>query len=152
MKYRKRPVEVQAIQWFDTPESTKEVAEFKPDGVAFVETKPDGRRRLQIPTLEGTMEATPGDWIIKGIQGEIYPCKPEIFHATYEPASKQMTDLDLPPLSRVNGNYWKAMCFDYAREVANANKGIARLVARNKWLENKFLKPSMETHEKPKMD
>ena len=42
--------------------------------------------RLNIHTLEGVMVADPGDYIIKGIQGEIYPCKPDIFAATYEPA------------------------------------------------------------------
>lgn len=42
-----------------------------------------------IPTLEGNMLASPGDWIIQGIKGEFYPCKPDIFEATYEPASKQ---------------------------------------------------------------
>jgi len=41
---------------------------------------------LDIPTLEGVMHASPGDWIIRGIQGELYPCKPDIFAATYEPA------------------------------------------------------------------
>ncbi len=41
---------------------------------------------LFIITLEGTMEAVPGDWIIKGVKGEFYPCKPDIFAATYEPA------------------------------------------------------------------
>lgn len=40
---------------------------------------------LLIPTLEGVMEAQPGDWIIKGVEGEFYPCKPSIFEATYEP-------------------------------------------------------------------
>lgn len=39
----------------------------------------------RIPTLEGDMYATPGDWIITGVQGEVYPCKPEIFEQTYEP-------------------------------------------------------------------
>jgi hypothetical protein len=39
-----------------------------------------------IETLEGNMEVTPGDWIIRGIKGELYPCKPDIFAATYEPA------------------------------------------------------------------
>ena len=39
---------------------------------------------ISIPTLEGTMRATIGDWIIKGVQGEFYPCKPDIFEATYE--------------------------------------------------------------------
>jgi len=40
--------------------------------------------RVYIQTLEGSMEALPGDWIIEGVQGEIYPCKPDIFAATYE--------------------------------------------------------------------
>jgi hypothetical protein len=138
MKYRKRPVEVEAIQWLDTPESTKEVAEFKADGMAFVETKPDGRRRLQMPTLEGTMEATPGDWIIKGVQGEVYPCKPEIFHATYIKADKRLTDQELPAIDRIWGNSWKAQCFDYAKELINANRGIARLKKKNQWLTDKL--------------
>lgn len=42
--------------------------------------------RLLIGTLEGVHEAKPGDWIIRGVQGEIYPCKPDIFAETYEPA------------------------------------------------------------------
>ncbi len=41
---------------------------------------------LEIPTLEGTMHASQGDWIIRGVKGELYPCKPDIFEATYEPA------------------------------------------------------------------
>ena len=40
---------------------------------------------LLIGTLEGTMAAAPGDWVIKGVAGEFYPCKPDIFEATYEP-------------------------------------------------------------------
>lgn len=138
MKYRKRPVEVEAIQWLDTPESTKEVAEFKPDGMAFVETKPDGRRRLQIPTLEGTMEATPGDYIIRGVRGEVYPCKPEIFHTTYLAADRRITDQELPAIDRVWGNSWKAQCLDYIKELNSANKGIRRLNRKNQWLANQL--------------
>lgn len=41
---------------------------------------------IDIKTLEGTMHASPGDWIIRGVKGELYPCKPDIFEATYEPA------------------------------------------------------------------
>ena len=41
---------------------------------------------IDIPTLEGTMRANPGDWIITGVKGEKYPCKPDVFAATYEPA------------------------------------------------------------------
>jgi len=51
------------------------------------ETEPTGGRpaTLDIDTLEGTMSANAGDWIIRGVQGEQYPCKPDIFDATYEP-------------------------------------------------------------------
>ena len=45
---------------------------------------------LLIPTLEGLMVARPGDWIIKGVKGELYPCKPDIFEATYEPESAEV--------------------------------------------------------------
>ena len=45
---------------------------------------PDGGPGLMIPTLEGLHRANPGDWIIKGVQGELYPCKPDIFDATYD--------------------------------------------------------------------
>lgn len=41
---------------------------------------------IEIPTLEGVMAAQPGDWIIKGIKGEFYPCKPDIFEGSYDPA------------------------------------------------------------------
>ena len=43
---------------------------------------------IEIHTLEGTMLAKPGDWIIRGVKGELYPCKPDIFAATYEPADQ----------------------------------------------------------------
>lgn len=45
--------------------------------------------RILIPTLEGTMQADPGDWVIRGVQGEFYPCKPDIFAATYAPADPE---------------------------------------------------------------
>lgn len=68
--------------WF--PAATRVVdgrpAELKPGHVVTC----DGS--LFIGTLEGTMEAKAGDWIIRGVKGEIYPCKPEIFAATYDPA------------------------------------------------------------------
>jgi hypothetical protein len=96
MKFRKKPVVIEAVQW-DGHETTllKEVFELcPPDDLPHAPDDPhiqtgygytpaDGK--LYIPTLEGTMCASPGDWIIKGIKGEIYPCKPDIFAATYEP-------------------------------------------------------------------
>jgi hypothetical protein len=91
MKYRKKPVVIDAVQW--TGANLEEVMPFfgdfsklpNPDG--YVEPgighcPPEGT--LDIPTLEGTMTARAGDWIIKGVKGEFYPCKPDIFEATYE--------------------------------------------------------------------
>lgn len=79
--YRKKPVVIEAFE-FRAGEQRSEVA---PDVVAGVVRYTEGGTML-IKTLEGVMEAQPGDWIIKGVKGEFYPCKPDIFAATYEPA------------------------------------------------------------------
>ena len=76
-KYRKRPVVIEAVQW--TGENKKEVFDFM--NWRNAEIRKD---TLVIHTLEGNMKADPGDYIIKGVQGEIYPCKPDIFKSTYE--------------------------------------------------------------------
>lgn len=81
MKYRKKPVEVEAVR-FATP--WQNVTEFCPD---LELAKANGRVVFGvIPTLEGAMRADIGDMIIRGVQGEFYPCKPDIFAATYEVA------------------------------------------------------------------
>ena len=97
MKFRKKPVVIDAVRW--TGANVEEVLPFIQDGkpdfshlpnngvyvVSGVGHSPvDGI--LDIPTLEGTMSARPGDWIIRGVKGEFYPCKPDIFEVTYEPA------------------------------------------------------------------
>ena len=74
MKYRKKPIVVEAEQW-----PVKE-----PPGFRGIEGVHYANGRLQIDTLEGAHTVTPGDWIITGIKGEKYPCKPDIFAATYE--------------------------------------------------------------------
>lgn len=76
--YRKMPVVVEAVQW--TGENHAEMCEFV-DPEAF-EIIP--RIGLVIHTLEGDYHASPGDYIIKGVNGEFYPCKPDIFAKTYE--------------------------------------------------------------------
>jgi hypothetical protein len=81
-KYRKKPVVIDAMQWDGTdPSAAAIAAEFDVDAkrLAF------GRGVLDVVTLEGGLSASPGDWIIRGVQGELYPCKPDIFDATYEP-------------------------------------------------------------------
>ena len=90
--YRKKPVVVEAVQW--TGENHAEMCEFI-DPEAF-EIIP--RIGLVIHTLEGDHHASPGDYIIKGVNGEFYPCKPDIFAKTYE--SSTLT----PPNEWVNRN------------------------------------------------
>jgi len=82
-KYRKRPVVVEAVQFTGTQESIDEVFRMGDlsDRPMTAEVSPT---RLAIETLEGTMRADVGDWIIRGVKGECYPCKPDIFAATYE--------------------------------------------------------------------
>ena len=76
MKYRKKPVEIEA--WQHIPFAPM------PEWVLEKILRRDGDT-ISIFTLEGAMRADPGDWIIRGIKGEVYPCKPDIFEATYEP-------------------------------------------------------------------
>ena len=76
-KYRKKPVVIEACQW--TGDNVEEISEFMGES-AMTQTEEE----LKIFTLEGTMTASNGDFIIKGIEGEFYPCKPDIFANTYE--------------------------------------------------------------------
>ena len=82
-RFRKKPVEVEAIRYVPG-ETCQAVADFM--DVDHVEDDCYDDADWGIDTLEGTMWARPGDWIVRGIQGEFYPCKPDIFEATYEPA------------------------------------------------------------------
>lgn len=93
-RFTKKPVTITAIQW--TGDNLKEVLDFTgkhpkwgewfSDFAAYAaRVKSDGNV-FKILTLEGTMKALPGDWIIRGVNGEHYPCKPDIFSATYSPA------------------------------------------------------------------
>lgn len=84
MKYRKKPVVVEAIQF--TQDNFMEVKAFT-NGLAYDFGIPDSSTMTAvciIPTLEGDHIANEGDYIIKGIKGEFYPCKPDIFEQTYE--------------------------------------------------------------------
>jgi len=75
MKYRKKPVEIDAIQW--TGDNRLEIFDFC--NMSYINDQ-----ELRIQTLEGSMIASVGDYIIKGVKGEFYPCKPDIFEMTYE--------------------------------------------------------------------
>lgn len=88
MKFRKKPVVIEAVQW--TGSNLKEIISFT--GIHESAKKWSWReyekvvteQGLKIFTLEGTMKAGVGDWIIKGVKGEFYPCKDDIFETTYE--------------------------------------------------------------------
>lgn len=80
MKYRKKPVIVEAIKY--TLDSSKDVFDFAKGKVRH-DLLPRSTD-LRIETLEGTMRVSIGDYIIKGVKGEFYPCKPDIFEQTYE--------------------------------------------------------------------
>ena len=86
MKYRSKPVEVEAVQlrwdtWSEMCEfvGVGSLAANKPEGVML----PDNKIGLLIPTLEGLMLGSEGDWVIKGTEGEFYPCKDSIFKRKY---------------------------------------------------------------------
>lgn len=92
MQYRKKPVVIEAMQW--TGKNLAQVLAFTgkhpkwgdwftsyDDYAAHVA---QDHNIFKVFTLEGVMEASPGDWIIRGVKGELYPCKPDIFAATYD--------------------------------------------------------------------
>ena len=81
-KFRKKPVEIEAARYDGTPEGWVRIAHWLRE--SNVRIGMDSVRRLRIPTLEGNITASPGDRIIRGVQGEFYPCKPDIFEQTYE--------------------------------------------------------------------
>lgn len=114
-KWRKRPVVIEAFKWSGDEHQTEDptwiVAGMK-SGEVYFEKEGTPEVVLKIKTREGVMTADRGDYVIQGIQGELYPCKPDIFEATYElehdtplqelhPATKQLLQFfeyaHLPP-------------------------------------------------------
>ena len=94
MKYRKKPVVVEAMQW--TGLNLEEVKDFVGEALTYDiidDAWKVGKGRphvlMKIKTLEGDMEVSEKDYIIKGVNGEFYPCKPDIFQKTYAPESTE---------------------------------------------------------------
>ena len=98
MRYRKLPVEIEAVQW--TGENYNEIKLFagqdnigtNTNTIAFREGADTPVVDMYIKTLEGNMYMSKGDYIIKGVNGEFYPCKPDIFAKTYEEAKKVLEE------------------------------------------------------------
>lgn len=97
MRFKKRPVVIEAVQVRHAEMTAKglDCYPFSESPIWLMNAADDGTLTISsknaldyavilIKTLEGTMEAGPGDWIIRGIKGELYPCKADIFEATYE--------------------------------------------------------------------
>ena len=82
MKFRKKPVVIEAVLWDGKPETANAFLG-ESFGVDWTYSGV-GSLAIMIPTLEGNMRGEVGDWIIKGVKGEFYPCKPDIFEASYE--------------------------------------------------------------------
>lgn len=113
-KYRKKPVEIEAMQWDGTPSSAGEIIDWciyggltrVQDSVpSYYETNETLHRKhpeLRIVTLEGVMTAAPQDWIIRGVNDEIYPCKPDIFEKTYE----AVKPVEFPPAEGRYATVW----------------------------------------------
>lgn len=101
MKFRKRPVVIEArqitgstvesfavYQWVEANTAGSFEPYTTPPPTSGVSIDP-GTGNMLIATLEGVMQAAFGDWIIRGVEGEFYPCKPAIFEATYEPVEER---------------------------------------------------------------
>lgn len=123
--FRKLPVEIEAFrlgdewpEWWADAVSANKVITNNNDG-----SWRSGPDNALIQTLEGTMSASFGDWIIRGVKGEIYPCKPDIFAATYEPVtlppSTEGAEIvrKLSQMSRVRG-MWTDADREYAARAA----------------------------------
>ena len=97
-RYRKKPVVIEAVQfsnkitdWDNREVVTAFFGDFKGWRVNLTNHAPC----LEIDTLEGTMKCSSGDWIIKGVNGEFYPCKPDIFEKTYEPDTAPLPGVEV---------------------------------------------------------
>ena len=114
-KYRKKPVVVEAVIWTgNNIDEVKELAKSAVENIIFV------NNNLYIETLEGNMNVSIGDYIIKGIAGEFYPCKPDIFKETYE------------TVSMVSDNDRTTVSMSEYRKLENKNKKLRNTINRLK--------------------
>lgn len=88
-KYRKKPVVIEALQFLDEGERIQELSKFVDDQVLVVTYKDKENPKIILQTLEGVVFASVGDYIVKGVDGEFYPCKPTIFEQTYEEVTEE---------------------------------------------------------------
>lgn len=144
-KYIKKPIEIEAIQW--TGFNLEEIKSFVGnqliyeifDGAWQAGMAPP-RVEMKIKTLEGEMQVSVGDYIIRGVKGEFYPCKPDIFEMTYEAKSENATpenetDLLEKEIERLN-KILEVYAFRYSKltkEKQEASDKIVNIVADLIW-------------------
>lgn len=130
-RFRSRPVEIDAHQWDGTAEGASPIIDWilREGGTATYtcadparcsEHDGDSPHTIAITTLEGTMHASLHDWIIRGTEGEFYPCKPSVFARKYEPAEDQ-DDGDMPAYMTVTDTGWHCQRCDMTRTTAPDN-------------------------------
>jgi len=127
MKYIKKPVEIEAIQY--NGDNLQECINFLDYANYYTAWNGDGERTLFIKTLEGDMKVSLGDYIIKGVKGEYYPCKPDIFEESYNNADEEKCVKDIRPADIPYDEYMKIV-----RENAELKETIIKLVKKIKWV------------------
>ena len=119
-RFRKKPIEIEARQYLGGTEDCIDLIRWINDGQNANDKLAFGYNgKIVIPTLEGDHNATVGDWIIKGIAGEFYPCKPDIFEATYETLQiANVKAICSEALSLMdNGSPWRPAFFRATKEL-----------------------------------
>jgi len=106
-KYRKKPIVIEAVE-YERDKNISSCLDFCPD---MIYNQQDNE--YDIVTLEGSMRITKGDYIIKGVNGEFYPCKPDIFRKTYEEVAISKTETTSCELLNHNMNYKKCSSCNY---------------------------------------
>jgi hypothetical protein len=122
MKYRKKPIVVDAVQW--TLNNIEEMMSFIGEPTIWGYVK--DTHELRISTLEGVMTASVGDYIIRGVKGEFYPCKPDIFEATYEPVNK--SEEPAPKLFKVVRNDGRPTKYSVLVTAKNREEALTKVV------------------------
>jgi len=125
MKYKKKPIVIEAIEW--TGKNLREIQSFI-EGHKIVTNDKHwddyedivSKSGLAIHTLEGDMKASIGDYIIKGINGEFYPCKPDIFKKTYEEPNSNVFNIDI-----TESNIIELLCNAALGQVLSDNSGLS---------------------------
>lgn len=97
MKFRKKPVIIEAMQFDGWIRTADPICRWANDGaeepwITYVTIRGVEAEDMMVHTLEGDMGVSPGDWVIKGVKGEFYPCKPDIFEATYDRVQEPLAE------------------------------------------------------------